>query len=134
MPSVHGHVQLNPGPRKNEPEIVSTPEPIRNIVNIMYANFRLSGRIDGLRSRYGSATRPKGPQTSGNITPDTMGCQYRSISCRPRKYHGAFDGLGVTLGLASSRNGAGASAENTVRNTVTTIRATNSAMSRCGQV
>ena len=41
-----------------------------------------------------------------------------SNSCNPRKYHGAFDGLGVRLMLASCNSGAFTTAEKTSRNAV----------------
>ena len=37
----------------------------------------------------------------GMVTPATIGWNIVSSSCRPRKYHGAFDGFGVWLMLAS---------------------------------
>ena len=42
----------------------------------------------------------------GMVTPATIGWNIVSSSCRPRKYHGAFDGFGVWLKLASSSSGA----------------------------
>ena len=65
-------------------------------------------------------------------TPATCGSKYESNSCNPRKYHGAFDGLGWALGLASSRSGASWKIENTINRAVTTSSATNSIASRCG--
>ena len=38
----------------------------------------------------------------GMVTPATIGWNIVSSSCRPRKYHGAFDGFGVWLTLASA--------------------------------
>jgi len=34
----------------------------------------------------------------GSTTPASHGSKYTSISCSPRKYHGAFDGFGVLAG------------------------------------
>ncbi len=42
----------------------------------------------------------------GMVTPATIGWNIVSSSWRPRKYHGAFDGFGVWLRLASSSSGA----------------------------
>ena len=42
----------------------------------------------------------------GMVTPATIGWNMVSSSCRPRKYHGALDGFGVSLTLASSSSGA----------------------------
>ena len=50
------------------------------------------------------------------VTPATIGWNIVSSSWRPRKYHGAFDGFGVWLTLASSSSGAFTTIENTSRN------------------
>ena len=42
----------------------------------------------------------------GMVTPAIIGWNIVSSSWRPRKYHGALDGFGVWLGLASSSSGA----------------------------
>ena len=42
----------------------------------------------------------------GMVTPATMGWNMVSSSWRPRKYHGALDGLGVWLVLAWVSSGA----------------------------
>ena len=42
----------------------------------------------------------------GNTTPACQGSKYTSISCSPRKYHGALDGFGVRVGFAGSSSGA----------------------------
>src|SRR5262252_1745367 len=42
----------------------------------------------------------------GSTTPACQGSKKTSISWRPRKYHGAFDGFGVRAGLAGSSMGA----------------------------
>ena len=56
----------------------------------------------------------------GTVTPATIGWNIVSSSCRPRKYHGAFDGFGVELGLASSSSGALTKIEKISRNAVMT--------------
>src|SRR6266511_1506869 len=130
--SCQGQTQLNPGPRKNEPDSTSTAQNIKNIVNIRMANLRFSGRIDGFLSKYGvaaSATRPR----PGIVTPATIGWKYRSSSCRPRKYQGALEGLGVRLEFASSRSGALTKIENSVTKANMAKAATASRMSRWGQ-
>src|SRR4051794_6773944 len=74
------------------------------VINEM-TNLRSSGLIEGLWSRNGariSAIRP----TPGSVTPAIIGWNVVSNSCRPRKYHGAFEGLGVWLVLANCSNGA----------------------------
>src|SRR4029453_10232739 len=68
----------------------------------------------------------------GMVTPATIGWNMVSSSWRPRKYHGAFDGLGVLLGLASSSSGAFTKIEKTSRNAVIPRAATNSISSRWG--
>src|SRR5207253_8319355 len=55
-----------------------------------------------------------------------------SSSWRPRKYHGALEGLGVRLGLAMPSRGALTKAEKTRRKAVMASEARNSPTSRCG--
>ena len=69
----------------------------------------------------------------GMVTPATMGWNMVRSSCRPRKYHGAFDGFGVLLKSASSSNGAFTTIEKSSRNAVTAKAARNSASNRWGQ-
>ena len=47
----------------------------------------------------------------GMVTPATIGWNIVSSSCRPRKYHGAFDGFGVWLTSARPSSGAFTNAE-----------------------
>ena len=68
----------------------------------------------------------------GMVTPATIGWNIVRSSCRPRKYHGAFDGFGVWLTLASVSSGAFTKIENSSRNAVMSSEATNSTTSRCG--
>jgi hypothetical protein len=70
----------------------------------------------------------------GIVTPATIGCQIVRSSCSPRKYHGAFDGLGVWLKLACSSSGARTRAEKIVSRAMRLSMATNSPTSRWGQV
>ena len=63
------------------------------------ANLRSSGLLDGFLSMYGAKISTIRP-TPGIVTPAIIGWNIVSSSCRPRKYHGAFDGLGVWLMLA----------------------------------
>ena len=69
----------------------------------------------------------------GMVTPATIGWNIVSSSWRPRKYHGAFDGLGVLLKSASPSSGARTSAEKMVTAAVTIRIDANSITSRCGQ-
>jgi len=55
-------------------------------------------------------------------------------SCRPRKYHGAFDGFGVAFVFASWSSGAFTKIEKKNVNAVQASAATNSAARRCGHV
>ena len=57
-----------------------------------------------------------------------------SSSCRPRKYHGAFDGFGVLLKSARPSNGARTDGQKMVSAAVTMSSAANSTTRRCGQV
>src|SRR5438552_5684358 len=66
------------------------------------------------------------------VTPATIGWNIVSSSCRPRKYHGALDGLGVRFGLAMPSRGAFTNAEKTRRKAVIASEATNSPTRRCG--
>ena len=68
----------------------------------------------------------------GRSTPATIGWNHLSSSWRPRKYHGALEGLGVWLTLASSSSGALTKTEKTSTNAVQARAATNSTTSRCG--
>ena len=54
---------------------------------------------------YGIAIKPTRIRL-GITTPAIQGSKYTSISCRPKKYHGAFAGLGDSVGLAGSSIGA----------------------------
>src|SRR5580765_4465654 len=110
-PSRHGNVKLKPGPRKNEPMMTSTDQNMMCTVMIEMANLRSSGLLDGFLSMYGAKIRRIRP-TPGSVTPAIIGWNMVSSSCRPRKYHGAFDGFGVRLGLACSRSGALTHTEN----------------------
>ena len=108
-----------------------TAQNIRNNVINEMANLRSSGLLLGFRSVYGARISPKSP-TPGMVTPATIGWNMVSSSCRPRKYHGAFDGFGVRLTLANGCSGAFTNVENTSRNAVMTSAATNSTTSRWG--
>ena len=116
-PSFQGKMKLKPGPRKNVPIITSTAQYMRNIVIREMANFRSSGLLLGFRSVYGARISPTRAMP-GRSTPATIGWNHLRSSCRPRKYHGALEGFGVWLTLASSRSGALTNTENTSRNAV----------------
>src|SRR4029077_18356530 len=85
-PWLHGQTQLNPGPRKNDPMIVSVAPNMKSIVNSVMASLRSPGLLLGLRSTYGTAASPT-RMSVGMITPAIIGWKYRSSSWRPRKYH-----------------------------------------------
>ncbi len=69
----------------------------------------------------------------GMTTPAIQGSKYTSISCKPRKYQGAFAGFMVRLGLAGSSSGAFRVMDQTIRMMVTMMAARNSMRSRKGQ-
>src|SRR5438128_2130525 len=69
----------------------------------------------------------------GMTTPAIQGSKYTSISCNPRKYHGALDGFMVRVGLAGSSSGALSVIDHTIRITVTMIVASSSMRSKNGQ-
>src|SRR6056300_115313 len=83
---------------------------------------------------YGKAIQTTKPKTNGIITPAIRGSQYDNNSCKPKKYHGAFAGFGVTFGFASSRRGACNIADRKIKKAVIAINATNSGSIKCGQV
>ena len=60
--------------------------------------MRSSGLFDGFLSMYGAKISTIRP-TPGIVTPAIIGWNIVSSSCRPRKYHGAFDGFGVWFGV-----------------------------------
>src|SRR5882762_887081 len=68
----------------------------------------------------------------GSTTPASHGSKYTSISCRPRKYHGAFDGFGVLAGLAGCSSGAFRKIDHTIRTTEQTISEMSSVYTRSG--
>src|SRR5512133_1720343 len=68
----------------------------------------------------------------GITTPAIHGSKYTSISCNPRKYHGAFAGFIVRLGLDGSSRGAFSVMDHTIRIAVTMIAARNSTRSKNG--
>src|SRR5262245_9131613 len=111
--------------------MTSTDHDIRKIVNTEMAYLRSSGLWDGLRSMKGARISPMRPMP-GRVTPATMGWNMVSSSWRPRKYHGALEGLGVWLGLARASSGALTKVEKTSRKAVQASEATNSTPSRWG--
>src|SRR3954451_898947 len=68
----------------------------------------------------------------GSSTPATIGSNIDNISWRPRKYHGALEGFGVLLVLASSSSGAFTKIEKMSVKARQSRAATNSMESRCG--
>src|SRR5205814_5424229 len=68
----------------------------------------------------------------GSTTPASHGSKYTSISWRPRKYHGAFDGLGVLAGLAGCSRGALSRIDQTIRTTEQRMREISSVYTRSG--
>ena len=70
----------------------------------------------------------------GSTTPAYHGSKKTSISCRPRKYHGAFDGFGVRVGFDGCSSGALSSSDQTVSTMMTSSDIRNSLRTRNGQV
>src|SRR3546814_7435 len=128
-PAFQGNTKLKPGPRKNEPMMTSTAQNIRKNVIREMTYLRSLGLLDGLRSVYGARMRANMPMP-GIVTPATIGWNMVSSSWRPRKYHGALEGFGVSLKLASSSSGAFTKIEKKSKNAVTARAATNSTTSR----
>src|SRR5208282_4942599 len=84
-------------------------------------------------SRYGISIRPTMIKL-GSTTPAYHGSKNTSISCRPRKYQGAFDGLGVRVGLLGSSSGALIVSDQMVSTAITSNDIRNSLRTRNGQV
>src|ERR1017187_4319481 len=84
-------------------------------------------------SRYGTSIRPT-MMKLGNTTPAYHGSKNTSISCNPRKYHGAFDGLGVRVGFDGSSSGALMVSDHMVSTAITSNDIRNSLRTRNGQV
>src|SRR5439155_5318255 len=82
---------------------------------------------------YGITMRPTMMKV-GSTTPACQGSKKTSISWRPRKYHGAFDGFGVRVGLAGSSRGASTSSDQTISRMIIAHAIRNSVRTRCGQV
>src|ERR1035437_223049 len=68
----------------------------------------------------------------GSTTPASHGSKYTSISCNPRKYHGAFDGFGVFAGFAGCSSGAFRKIDQTMRSTEQRMSAISSMYTRSG--
>src|SRR5262249_54097679 len=84
-------------------------------------------------SMYGITINPM-MMNVGRTTPGWEGSKKTSISCSPRKYHGAFDGFGVRVGLAGSSSGASTRSAHTSSSSVITMAHRNSERTRNGQV
>src|SRR5215467_844687 len=84
-------------------------------------------------SMYGMTIRPR-MMKLGSTTPACHGSKNTSISCKPRKYQGAFDGFGVRVGLAGSSSGASTSSDHTTSSMIMKSAQRNSERTRCGQV
>src|SRR5258708_39735329 len=89
--------------------------------------FVLSGSI------YGIAIRPT-MMSVGRTTPAIQGSKYTRNSCKPVKYQGALEGLGVTVGLAISSRGAFCSKDQSEIKIMQPKAAMYSRTIRCGQV
>src|SRR5439155_1254511 len=72
IPWDHGQVQLNPGPRKNDPMMVRVAPNMNSMVKQVMASLRSPGLMLGLRSTYGTAARPTRMRV-GMMTPAIMG-------------------------------------------------------------
>src|SRR5208282_177167 len=84
-------------------------------------------------SRYGMSIKPT-MMKLGRTTPAYHGSKKTSISCKPRKYQGALEGLGVRVGFDGSSRGALIVSDQTVSTTITSAAIRNSLRTRKGQV
>src|SRR4051812_1077484 len=109
------------GPRRNVPSTISetqsTANPKRKIEISALRSLNVKYPLPfGFLSMYGIAMRPA-MINPGRTTPASHGSKYTSISCRPRKYHGAFDGFGVFAGFAGCSSGAFSRIDHTISTT-----------------
>src|SRR5579872_1436896 len=84
-------------------------------------------------SRYGISISPT-MMKLGSTTPAYHGSKKTSISCKPRKYHGAFEGFGVRVGLLGSSSGALMVSDQIVSTATTSSDIKNSLRTRNGHV
>src|SRR6202521_883785 len=98
----------------------------------MMATFLSDGRRLGFRSRKG--TRIISTITKvGKATPAISGGKRESSSCRPRKYQGALEGLGVMPGFALPSKGACNQIETMITKTVMATATMNSLKTNSGK-
>src|SRR5579862_7048460 len=133
-----GQNQFHPGPRKNVPIIMNETHkmwnPIKNARISNDRSFSVKYPLPfGLISRYGINISPTIINV-GSTTPAYHGSKNTSISCKPRKYHGAFDGFGVRVGFDGCSSGAFSSSDHTVKTMMTSSDMRNSLRTRNGQV
>src|SRR3990167_3509846 len=104
-----GQYKSHPGPRKKYPKMISPNHAAIPMVNMVKANHlsftQYLPALLGFLSTYGMAISPT-MISVGTMTPATHGSKYTSISWSPTKYHGAFAGFGVLVGVAISSRGA----------------------------
>src|ERR1700736_6967439 len=123
---------MNSCPRKKVPISTRPTTTVIYRVKRMMATLRSDGRRLGFRSRKG--TRIISTMTNvGKATPAISGGKRESSSCRPRKYHGAFDGLGVMPGFALPSKGACNQTETMIRKTVMATAAMKSLKTNSGK-
>src|SRR3984893_15349957 len=113
------------GPRRKVPRTMSehhsTTNPNMKIVISAFRSANVKYPLPfGFLSTYGMQINPT-MMRLGSTTPASHGSKYTSISCSPRKYHGAFDGFGVFAGLAGCSSGAFRKIDDTIRMTEHTI-------------
>src|SRR5947207_11705691 len=124
------------GPLRKVPSTISddhsTAKPNRNSVISAFRSLNVKYPFPlGLRSMYGMQISPTMIRP-GNTTPASHGSKYTSISCSPRKYHGAFDGFGVLAGFAGCSSGAFRKIDQTIRTTEQTMSEMSSVYTRSG--
>src|ERR1700682_3573144 len=84
-------------------------------------------------ARNGISIRPT-MMKLGSTTPAYHGSKNTSISCKPRKYHGAFEGFGVRVGLLGSSSGALMVSDQIVSTAITSSDLRISLLTKNGQV
>src|SRR5437899_1106508 len=124
------------GPRRNVPSTMSdahsTANPYRNTVISTRRSLKVKYPFPfGFLSMYGMQIKPT-MISPGSTTPASHGSKYTSISCNPRKYHGAFDGFGVFAGFAGCSSGAFRKIDQTIRITEQRMSEMSSVYTRSG--
>jgi hypothetical protein len=98
MPSAPRQDEVLPGTPEEGADQHQHAQNIMKIVKTLMANLRSSGLLLGFLVHVGRPGSERRAHAGDGHAGD-IGWNIVSSSCRPRKYHGAFDGLGVLVGV-----------------------------------